>query len=477
MVPPFPDDDETDFRTESDSLGSRNVPVNALYGVQTQRALDNFHISGIRLSSHPHLIRALAMVKKAAAITNNSLGILPDTLRHAIVNASDSLIAGEYHDCFPLDVFQGGAGTSTNMNANEVIANLALRRIGRKPGDYDVINPNDHVNMSQSTNDAYATATRLSILLANESLMESLMELASGFDAKASEFASIVKLGRTQMQDAVPMTIGQEFGAFATTIREDIARSREIVCLFNEVNLGGTAIGTGLNTPEGYAQRAVAELSRISGHPLILADNLIEATWDTGAFVMFSGVLKRIAVKLSKISNDLRLLSSGPRGGFCEIRLPPMQPGSSIMPGKVNPVIPEVVNQVCYQIIGYDTAISFASEAGQLQLNAMEPVIVHDIHQGITLLGAAARTLAEKCVSGISVDEESCHRHVEMSASLATVLQPVLGYARAAEIAKAALASGKTVRAIVKERGILTDEEINRMLDPASMVVRRKTEP
>ncbi len=460
----------TAFRTESDSLGSCAVPADALYGVQTQRALDNFRISGIPLSHHRDLIRALGMVKRAAAVTNHALGILPDSLCAAIVAACDEVIAGKHLDAFPLDVFQGGAGTSSNMNANEVIANLALRFLGKAPGDYATIHPNDHVNLSQSTNDAYATAVRLSVLLTNESLMEALLGLAEAFEEKARQFANVVKLGRTQMQDAVPMTLGQEFGAFAATIREDVARGHEIVRLFCEVNLGGTAIGTGLNAPEGYAPRVVAELARISGHPLVSAGNLIEATWDMGAFVLFSGMLKRIGVKLSKVCNDLRLLSSGPRGGFGEIRLPPMQPGSSIMPGKVNPVIPEVVSQVCYQVVGYDTAITFAAEAGQLQLNAMEPLIVHDIHMGIDLLAAAARTLTEKCVQGIEADADRCQRFVEMSTSLATALVPVLGYAHAAEIAKAALASGKSVRETVCERGLLSGQDIKRLLDPIRMV-------
>ena len=459
------------FRTERDSIGTCPVPANALYGVQTQRALENFKISGTTLGRHAEIIRALAMVKRAAAVTNKTLGVLPENLCDAIVAACDELIAGQHHDAFALDVFQGGAGTSTNMNANEVIANLALRHMGKPLGDYDTVNPNDHVNLSQSTNDAYATAARLSVLLSHEPLMSVLEELATAFDRKAEEFNSIVKLGRTQMQDAVPMTLGQEFHAFAVTIREDIKYSRKIVGMFCEVNLGGTAIGTGLNAPAGYAQMVVDELAKVSGQPIVLAEDLIEATWDMGGFVLYSGMLKRTATKLSKICNDLRLLSSGPRGGFGEIRLPPMQPGSSIMPGKVNPVIPEVVSQVCFQVIGYDVAVSFAAEAGQLQLNAMEPLIVHNVHMSAELLTTAVRTLTEKCIRGIEADPDYCRKHVEMSTSLATALSPYLGYAHAAEVAKAALASGKTVREVAREQGILPEEDIDRLLDPARMAV------
>ncbi len=462
------------FRTERDSIGTCEVPADALYGVQTQRALENFQISGFALSRHAEVIRALAMVKRAAAVTNKTLGGLPEDLCEAIVAACDLLIAGKHHDAFALDVYQGGAGTSTNMNANEVIANLALRHLGKPLGDYDTVNPNDHVNMSQSTNDAYATAARLSVVLSHEPMMTVLEELAAAFDQKAEEFNTIVKLGRTQMQDAVPMTLGQEFRAFAVTIREDIKYSRKIVGMFCEVNLGGTAIGTGLNAPEGYAKLVADELARISGQPIVLAEDLIEATWDMGGFVLYSGMLKRTATKLSKICNDLRLLSSGPRGGFGEIRLPSMQPGSSIMPGKVNPVIPEVVSQVCFQVIGCDVAISFAAEAGQLQLNAMEPLIVHNVHMEIELLTTAIRTLTEKCVRGIQADPDYCRRHVEMSTSLATALSPYLGYARAAEVAKAALASGKTVREIVDEQGLLPGEDIERLLDPARMAVSHR---
>jgi aspartate ammonia-lyase len=467
-------DGRPDVRIERDSIGALQVPAASLFGVQTQRAVDNFQISGVPISRHRDLIRSLAMVKRATAEANRKIGLLPAHLADVIQSACDEIIDGRHYEAFPIDVFQGGAGTSTNMNMNEVIANLSLQQLGYAHGQYDVVNPNDHVNLSQSTNDVYPTAARLSLLLAHEGLAIAIADLATAFEEKGREFAEVLKLGRTQLQDAVPMTLGQELSAFAVTLREDVARLREIVGLFQEVNLGGTAIGTGLNAPAGYANLAVAELSRISGYPMVLAANLVEATWDMGAFVLFSGMLKRLAVKLSKIANDLRLLSSGPRGGFGEIRLPPMQPGSSIMPGKVNPVIPEVVNLVCFQIIGYDTAITFAAEAGQLQLNAFEPLIVHNLHTGISLLGAAARTLKDRCIKGITADVSQCQRHVDQSTALATALTPHLGYVRSAEIAKKALEQGKTIQEVVCEAEGLSPEQVNLLLDPLRMTIRNE---
>ncbi|HRQ35195.1 MAG TPA: aspartate ammonia-lyase, partial [Chiayiivirga sp.] len=372
-------------RLEHDLLGDLAVPADAYYGVQTARALDNFRITDIPLAHFPNFIRALAMVKKAAARANRQLGQLPAPLEEAIAAACDEVIAGRWHEHFVVDMIQGGAGTSTNMNANEVIANRALELLGFAKGEYDQLHPNNHVNLSQSTNDVYPTAVRLGILLSYGELTNAMEALTAALRAKGAEFANVIKMGRTQLQDAVPMTLGQEFLGFATTVSEDVERIRELVRLFREVNLGATAIGTGINTDPDYAKLVVEELSAISGEKMVLAADLVEATSDTGAFVTFSGVLKRCAVKISKVCNDLRLLSSGPRTGFGEINLPPMQPGSSIMPGKVNPVIPEVVNQVAYQVIGNDLTVTFAAEAGQLQLNAFEPVITFNILQSMRI--------------------------------------------------------------------------------------------
>jgi aspartate ammonia-lyase len=388
-------------RTEHDLLGEREVPADARYGIQTLRAVENFPITGIRLAHFPHLVRALAMVKQAAARANHALDLLPDDVAAAIDRACQEVIDGHWHGHFVVDVIQGGAGTSTNMNANEVIANRALQLLGRPLGDYQRCHPNNHVNLSQSTNDAYPTAVRVALILRMAELVEALRELEKVLLAKAAELGDALKMGRTQLQDAVPMTLGQEFEAFAVTTSEDIARLEETSRLFLEINLGGTAIGTGINADPRYPALAIAELRRISGLELVAAANLVEATPDTGAFVMFSGVLKRTAVKLSKMCNDLRLLSSGPRCGLGEINLPPMQPGSSIMPGKVNPVIPEVVNQIAFQVIGNDLTITLAAEAGQLQLNVMEPVITFALFESLDMLAALGRTLSEQCLHGI----------------------------------------------------------------------------
>jgi aspartate ammonia-lyase len=459
----------TSYRTEHDSLGEVRVPDHALYGVQTVRAVENFPISGVSLAHYPAILRALAMVKQAAATTNAALGKLADHKRQAIVQAAQEVVGGRWHEHFPIDVIQGGAGTSTNMNMNEVLANRGLEILGHKRGEYEHLHPNDDVNLSQSTNDAYPTAVRVAVLLSCDGLRGALDRLARAFEGKAIEFADVVKLGRTQLQDAVPMTLGQEMGAFATTIREDIQRLNEATGLLHEVNLGGTAIGTRINADPDYGPRAIAELSRISGFPLVQSSNLLEASWDMGGFVMFSGVLKRIASKLSKIANDLRLLSSGPRGGIGEIALPAMQPGSSIMPGKVNPVIPEVVNQVCFQVIGYDVAITMAAEAGQLQLNAFEPLIARNILGALMLLTNGVDTLTERCVRGIAAREEDCLRHVEAGTASVTALVPHIGYERAAAIAKQALASGRTVRELAREALGVDDAEIARILDPRKL--------
>lgn len=457
------------FRREHDSLGDVDVPAAALWGAQTERARGNFRISGMTLRRFSHLIVALAMTKQAAARANARLGVLSPEKCEAISAACAEIIAGHHQEAFPLDAVQGGAGTSVNMNANEVIANLANERLGGLRGANAPVNANDDVNRSQSTNDVYPTAVRLSLILAHADLEAALLALAASFEERAAAFAKVVKLGRTQLQDAVPMTLGQEFSAFATVLREDIARLREMLPLLAEVNLGGTAIGTGLNAPKGYAEIALEELSAISGHRLTPAANLVEASWDMGAFVLFSAMLKRLATKLSKIANDLRLLSSGPRGGLGDIRLPAVQPGSSIMPGKVNPVIPEVVNQVCFQVIGNDLAVTMASEAGQLQLNAMEPLIAFNLHFSIQMLAAAIRTLDEQCVRGVEADAERCQAHLEESVGTVTALVPVIGYGRSAELAQDALRLGRKVADLAVERGLVTEQEAAALLDPLSL--------
>ncbi|UVK41832.1 aspartate ammonia-lyase [Mesorhizobium sp. AR07] len=458
-------------RREYDSLGFVEVPTDALWGPQTQRARENFRISGMKISRFPHILIALAMTKQAAANANAQLGILSQEKRAAISAACDEIIAGRHHDAFPLDPIQGGAGTSMNMNANEVIASLANEWLGNTRGSNGPLHPNDDVNRSQSTNDVYPTAVRLSLILAHESLEVALLSLVASFEERAAAFATVVKLGRTQLQDAVPMTLGQEFSAFATALREDVMRLREMLPLLAEVNLGGTAIGTRLNAPKGYSEIVLGELSVISGKTLTPAANLVEASWDMGAFVLFSAMLKRLATKLSKIANDLRLLASGPRGGFGEIRLPPMQPGSSIMPGKVNPVIPEVVNQVCFQIIGNDIAITMAAEAGQLQLNAMEPLIAFNLHFSIQLIEAAIRTFDEQCVRGIEADPERCLEHLDSSVGSVTALVPILGYVSSAELAKDALRLNRKVADLAIERGLVSADDAARLLDPMKLAM------
>lgn len=457
-------------RIEHDLLGDFAVPADAYYGVQTARALENFRITGVTLSHFPHLVVSLAMVKKAAARANRKFGILSDAHEQAISAACDEIIAGRLHDQFAVDMIQGGAGTSTNMNANEVIANRALELLGYNKGEYSALQPNNHVNLSQSTNDVYPTAVRLCILRSYGDLRQRMDELRLAMRAKGEEFQHIVKMGRTQLQDAVPMTLGQEFSGFATTIGEDIARLDEAARLFREVNMGATAIGTGINSPIGYSEIVVQELSELSGEKLVPCPDLIEATSDTGAFVTFSSVLKRIAVKLSKICNDLRLLSSGPRTGLGEIRLPAVQPGSSIMPGKVNPVIPEMVNQVAYQVIGHDLTVTFAAEAGQLQLNAFEPVIAFDILQSVRILAHAIEALTERCVKGITPDEQHCHGLVKNSLAIVTALNPRIGYENATRVAKLAQASGRSIAEVVLAEGLLSASELGELLDLQSMI-------
>ncbi|SBS36867.1 Aspartate ammonia-lyase [Marinomonas spartinae] len=457
-------------RSEYDLLGNMDVPSEAFYGIQTLRAAQNFSITGVPISHFPELIKALAMVKAATARTNQDMNLLSKEKADAIVLACQDLILGKYHDQFIVDVIQGGAGTSTNMNANEVIANIALEKLGHEKGEYKYLHPNDDVNRSQSTNDAYPTAACLGIQFAADNFVPSLASLKKSLEMKGKEFAHIVKMGRTQLQDAVPMTLGQEFEAFAVTLGEDIDRISEACALLCEVNLGGTAIGTGINTSEGYAKSVVEKLATISTKPLVPASNLVEATSDMGAFVFFSGILKRLAIKLSKMSNDLRLLSSGPRTGLGEINLPPMQPGSSIMPGKVNPVIPEAMNQTAYQVIASDLAVTLAAEAGQLQLNAMEPMIIYNLLNSLKMLKEACQMLEKRCINGITANESKCADHVENSIGIITALVPHIGYSNASRIANTALHTGNTVKALVIEENLLTEEQVNLLLSPESML-------
>ncbi len=455
-----------EFRTEQDFLGEKRIPADAYWGVHTARAVENFPISGTPISAMPELVRAFGFVKKATARANLQLGVLDDKRARAIMHACERLVAGEFHEQFVVDVIQGGAGTSTNMNANEVIANLALEKLGFEKGRYDVLHPNDHVNASQSTNDVYPTAVRLALWFGIDQLLDAMAVLRAGFEAKAEEFRNVLKIGRTQLQDAVPMTLGQEFSTYAVMIEEDEARLREARALIQEINLGATAIGTGINAPAGYAEIACGLLAEISGVPVVKSKNLVEATQDTGAFVQLSGVLKRVATKLSKTCNDLRLLSSGPQAGFGDIRLPARQAGSSIMPGKVNPVIPEVMNQVAFEVIGNDITVTMASEAGQLQLNAFEPIMGWSLHKSIRHLSCACRTLQAHCVAGIEANHELLARRVRESVTLVTALNPIIGYEKAALIAKTAIATGAPIDEVAHSLGILTREQVEALLVP-----------
>lgn len=452
------------IRFETDFLGAVSVPSEAYYGGQTQRAIENFPLSGVPISRYRELISALALVKKAAAYANCEVGQLSEHKAQAIDRACDDIIAGQYHDQFCIDAIQGGAGTSTNMNANEVITNLALQYLGKGKGEYHHLHPNNDVNMAQSTNDAYPTSLRLGIMFANQSLETSITHLVAALRQKAQAFEGIVKMGRTQLQDAVPMTLGQEFAAFSDTLNEDIQLLHSCTLRLGEVNLGGTAIGTGLNTHPDYAALAVAALARFSGQPISAAPNLVEATSDMGAFVLYSSALKRCAIKLSKIANDLRLLTSGPRAGLCEIELPAVQPGSSIMPGKVNPVIPEAINQSAFVIIGNDVTVSMASEAGQLQLNAMEPVIGSTIFNSINLLRNACDTFSQRCIQGIKANIDTCAAQVENSIGVVTALVPNLGYETASRIARLALEQRCSIAQIVVGENLMSASDLKRLL-------------
>jgi aspartate ammonia-lyase len=461
-------------RSEHDLLGDRDVPSEAYYGVQTLRAMENFNISGVTLSFYPVFIESLAVVKKAAAKANHELGLLDDTVANAIDLACDDIIKGKLHSFFPVDMIQGGAGTSTNMAANEVIANRALEILEKRKGQYEFCHPNNHVNLSQSTNDAYPTAVKVALLYSNIRFVEVLKDLIDSFIDKARDFRDVIKMGRTQLQDAVPMTLGQAFEAYAATLQEEVMRLEENANLFLEVNMGATAIGTGINSEPGYSEKCVHHLCDITGFDIKLASNLIEATQDTGAFVMYSSAIKRLAVKLSKICNDLRLLSSGPRTGFNEINLPPMQPGSSIMPGKVNPVIPEVVNQIAFKVIGNDLTVTMASEAGQLELNVMEPVIVQSIFESMEMLKNGMEVLKFRCVDGITANVDRCRDMVLNSIGIVTALNPVLGYETSSKLAKEALSNDRSVYDLVLEQNLMSKEELDNILAPENMIQPRK---
>ena len=462
------------FRVESDLLGELKVPADALYGVQTQRGINNYHISRKTMSMYPDFIIAIAYVKLAAVETNHTLGVINDEIAGAISQACREIIDGKFHDNFPIDMMQGGAGTSVNMNANEVIANRALEIMGHEKGDYQYCYPNDHCNCGQSTNDVYPTTIRLALIRMNKSLVAALTGLISALRYKGEEFADCIKMGRTQLQDAVPMTSGQEFNAYANNLEEEILNLERNVKLLHEINMGGTAIGTGLNAVPGFAKLCAANLSKLTGEAFVSASDLIEATPDTGAYVSYSSALKRLAVKLSKICNDLRLMASGPRCGLHEINLPAKAPGSSIMPGKVNPVIPEVVNQVCFKVIGNDTAVSFAAEAGQLQLNVMEPVITECLIESLVWLKNGIETLTEECVLGITVNKEHCLEMVKNSIGIVTALNPYIGYKTSSKVAKEAFETNRSVYEIVLEKGLMTQEKLDEALDPTKMLASHK---
>ncbi len=465
---------EQKFRVESDLLGELQVPAEAYYGVQTQRGINNYHISRKQMKDYPDFIISIAYVKQAAAETNHALGVLNDEKTAAMVQACREIIDGKMHDNFPIDMMQGGAGTSVNMNANEVICNRALEIMGHKRGEYKYCSPNDDANCGQSTNDVYPTTIRLAFIRYNKALIASLTGLIQALRYKGDEYADTIKMGRTQLQDAVPMTIGQEFHAYANNLEEEILNLERNIKLLHEINMGGTAIGTGLNAVPGFSKLCAANLSKLTGEAFVVAEDLVEATPDTGAYVSYSGALKRLAVKLSKICNDLRLMASGPRCGLHEINLPAMAPGSSIMPGKVNPVIPEVVNQTCFKVIGNDTAVCFAAEAGQLELNVMEPVITECIIESTTWLKNAIDTLTEKCILSITVNKERCYEMVKNSIGIVTALNPYIGYKASTKVAKEANETGRSVYDIVLEQKLMTQEKLDEALDPKNMLKSHK---
>ncbi len=457
-------------RTESDLLGEKEVPTEALFGIQTLRCIENFDISRQLLSEYPQFIKALGLVKMGAIKANNELKLVNDEITNAIVSACQELVDGKHSEHFPIDLVQGGAGTSVNMNANEVIANRALEILGKQRGEYTFCHPNDHVNMAQSTNDAYPTAMHLGLYMLHDELKWSLEKLIASFEKKSIEFTDIIKMGRTQLQDAVPMTLGQSFGAYMDAMKSELKRLNRVSKEFLTINMGATAIGTGITAEPGYAELCTQYIKDISGWDIVLAENLIEATHDTSSMVAYSASMKMLAIRLSKICNDLRLIASGPRTGLAEIKLPPKQPGSSIMPGKVNPVIPEVVNQVCFKVIGNDLAVTMASEAAQLELNVMEPVLVQSIVESSTWLKRACDTLRTECVDGIIANEDHCRYMVEHSIGIVTALKPFIGYANSTAIAQEALNTGGSVYQLVLDKKLLTKEQLEKILDPKHMI-------
>lgn len=458
------------FRTESDLLGSKEVPAEALYGVQTTRAIENFHISGRLMNSYPNFIKGMALTKKAAAIANAEVGMINAQQAAAICQACDELLEGQHHDQFPIDMIQGGAGTSTNMCANEVIANRALEIMGHERGQYEHCSPNDVVNASQSTNDAYPCAIHMAMFLEHEQFLPHLYDVIDALERKSTEFAHIIKMGRTQLQDAVPMTLGQTFSGFAAALRGEIKTLNMAAREFLTVNMGATAIGTGICSKPGYSSACIKALRKVTGWNINLADNLIEATSATSCMIQYSAAMKRLCIKINKMCNDLRLMSSGPRCGLNEIHLPERQPGSSIMPGKVNPVIPEVMNQVCYKVIGNDMTITFASDNGQLELNVMEPVIAYSLFESIHLLSNGLDTLRTLCIDGIKANEERCRQLVEGSIGIVTMLNPIIGYKQSTKIAKEASETGRGVYELVLEHKLLSKEQLDRILRPENMI-------
>ena len=456
-------------RMEKDLLGEKAIPADAYYGVQTARALENFQISGVNTNHYPGFFEAWAIVKLAAARANTDVGAMPKEKLAMIEKACQAVRDGKYHDQFRTDWFQGGAGTSTNMNANEVLANIALELAGHEKGDYHVVEPHDDLNMSQSTNDSYPTAIKVALMLRNDALIAELQQLSASFRKKGREYLKIVKMGRTEMQDAVPMTVGQEFHAFAASLEGEIQLLRDAEKYLHTVNMGATAIGTGLNAPKGYAEKCAAHLAQITGKPIVPASDMLAATWDQQGFVVYSGALKSVAIKLSKIASDLILLASGPRAGLAEINLPAMQPGSSIMPGKVNPVIPELVNLVAFRVMGNDYTVTLAAHSGQLQLNAYEPVEGVAMMESQHLLFNTSKTLRTKCIDGITLNEKVLERYLETTVGIVTALNPIVGYEKATELAADAYKSGKGILEVIREKKILTEAQIADLLDPVKL--------
>jgi aspartate ammonia-lyase len=462
-------------RTEKDLLGPKQIPADAYYGVQTARALENFQISGIPISHYPGFVEAWAIVKLAAARANTDVGAMKKETLAAIEKAADAVLKGQYHDQFQVDWYQGGAGTSTNMNANEVLANVALELTGHKKGEYSIVEPHDHLNLSQSTNDSYPTALKVAFILRNDRLTAELERLAAAFRAKGDEFIDIVKMGRTEMQDAVPMTVGQEFHAFGASLESEIALLRDAEKSLYVVNMGATAIGTGINVPKGYAEKTAAHLAQLTKKPIVPARDMISATWDQQGFVVYSSALKSVAIKLSKIAGDLILLASGPRAGLAEINLPPLQPGSSIMPGKVNPVIPELVNLVAFRVMGNDYTVTLAAHSGQLQLNAYEPIEGLAVMESQHLLYKTSIALRTSCVDGITVNKRVLDHYMETTVGIVTALNPVLGYDKSTELANEAYKSGKGILEIIREKKLLTEAQIKDLLDPSKLTMLDKS--